>query len=145
MRFRNEYDFLSNFYPSRLVLSWPDGTRLEFGNVEAAFQAMKCPERAHEFCNLDGAAAKHLGRHVALRPDWDEFKLPLMRNLIRGKFSDPELKIRLLAIPDDIPIVEDNAWGDRYWGRCDNIGQNRLGEILEDVRRELRDDAAQNN
>lgn len=31
-----------------------------------------------------------------------------------------------------------NHWHDTYWGVCDGAGENRLGKLLMQVRRELR-------
>ena len=38
----------------------------------------------------------------------------------------------LLAVSE--PIIEDNTWGDTYWGRCRGTGSNHLGQILEETR-----------
>ena len=34
-------------------------------------------------------------------------------------------------------IVEGNTWGDVFWGVCNGIGENHLGNILMDVRDEI--------
>ena len=39
---------------------------------------------------------------------------------------------KLKAFDDD--IVEDNDWGDRFWGICNCEGQNNLGKILMEIR-----------
>ena len=46
--FTGKYYFLSNFYNADV---WYNG--YTFKNNEAAFQAMKCPERIKEFVNLN--------------------------------------------------------------------------------------------
>lgn len=38
----------------------------------------------------------------------------------------------------DVELVEGNWWGDRFWGVCDGVGENRLGRCLMEVRKELR-------
>lgn len=128
MQFRDKYAFLSNFYEAPITI---EGRR--FRCVEAAFQAAKCPQRAKEFENLSGSEAKRLGRKVALRPDWEESKLDIMYQLLAAKFAQhPELAEKLKATSD--PIVEDNTWGDTYWGRCNGRGQNHLGQLLEQLK-----------
>lgn len=127
MFFKNEYSFLSNFYPCLIPCEL--GT---FRNVEAAFQAHKCPLRAREFINLSGAEAKRLGRSVALRPDWEDIKLSTMKTLLITKFAEPGLQQKLLEISE--PIAEDNYWHDTYWGICNGIGENHLGKLLMEVR-----------
>ena len=91
-RFNNEYEFLSNFY--EVKITWQG---LTYRNVEAAYQAQKCPERAHEFINLIGAEAKKLGGLVTMDPNWEYRKLIVMKNLVYLKFAENEdLKQKLI-------------------------------------------------
>jgi len=84
--------------------------------------------------------AKQYGKAVKLRPDWDEIKLEKMQAIVRAKFTqNPLLKEKLLAT-DDIELEEGNAWGDTYWGICDGEGENHLGKILMDLRKDLNTD-----
>lgn len=131
--FRGEYAFLSNFYECPINY---DGH--QFRNAEAAFQAAKCPARAAEFCNLDPSAAKRMGRRVELRPDWEEVKDFEMECVVFAKFMDnPELA-RKLILTGDRELIEGNTWGDRIWGVCNGVGENRLGKILMRCRDWLR-------
>ena len=137
-RFREEYDFLSNFYPAEI-----EHGGLRYLNSEAAFQAQKCltEEEKQQFTCLPSNKAKRLGRQVQLRPDWEEVKTALMEEIVRAKFSqNPELKEKLLAT-GEIPLIEGNTWGDTYWGvdLRTGKGDNHLGRILMQVRRELRE------
>jgi predicted NAD-dependent protein-ADP-ribosyltransferase YbiA (DUF1768 family) len=60
-----------------------------------------------------------------------------MYGLVYLKFANhPELLKQLLATGDE-ELVEGNGWGDRFWGKVDDIGENNLGKILMGVRREL--------
>lgn len=134
MRFRDEYWFLSNFYPSEVTL---DG--VTYQTAEAAFQAQKCanPDDRLLFSEEpSGRKAKLLGRKVMLRPDWNEARIDEMRRVIHAKFSDPRLAGMLVAT--DGEIVEDNHWHDTFWGRCDGTGENWLGRILMEERDWLR-------
>lgn len=132
MQFRGKYAFLSNFYEAPITVEG-----LRFRCVEAAFQAAKCPTRAKEFESLNGSEAKRLGRKVALRPDWEEEKLEIMYLLLVAKFTQhPELAEKLKATSET--IVEDNSWGDTYWGRCNGKGQNHLGNLLEHLKLTLK-------
>lgn len=132
MKFRGIYGFLSNFYTSPITV---DG--LTFSCVEAAFQAAKTlnPTQKQWFVGLDGSAAKRLGRRILLRPDWEAVKLDVMLSLLRQKFSDPRFAAQLIAVTEE--IVEDNDWGDTFWGRCRGRGLNNLGRLLQQVRREI--------
>lgn len=136
MQFRNEYYFLSNMYDKGDPIVMPiNGVPYTFTCVEAAFQAHKDPERADEFEGISGYEAKKLGRRVNLRPDWEDVKDEVMLNCLRIKFSSRYMQKRLISV--DEPIVEDNDWGDTYWGRCKGIGENKLGQLLEQVKREV--------
>lgn len=126
MKFRNEYAFLSNMYPSPIIING-----LHFTCVESAFQSFKTldPEIRKQFQSLSGKEAKALGRRIELRDDWNKIRVEIMKGLIRAKFQNPILSEKLIAITE--PIVEDNTWNDRFWGKCNGEGQNQLGRILE--------------
>jgi predicted NAD-dependent protein-ADP-ribosyltransferase YbiA (DUF1768 family) len=66
-----------------------------------------------------------------------------MEDVVRAKFSqNPELCDQLLDTGDKT-LIEGNHWGDRFWGVCDGVGENHLGQILEKVRTELRSNEAE--
>lgn len=130
--FRGKYFFLSNFYPAKVEYQ---GYRFE--NNEAAFQAAKCPERMLDFCGLTPNRAKHLGRRVPLRSDWELVKYDIMYEVCMAKFTqNPDLFSKLLAT-GNAELIEGNTWGDRVWGVCHGVGENHLGKILMRIRGEL--------
>jgi len=61
-----------------------------------------------------------------------------MLDLIRIKFQDPFLAAKLIKTYP-AQLIEGNYWNDKYWGVClkTNIGENHLGKILMQVRKEL--------
>ena len=135
--FREEYEFLSNFYPAKMEYEG-----IPYWNAEAAFQAQKCllEEDKEQFCGLAANKAKKLGRQVPLRPDWEEVKVEKMTGIVRAKFmQNPELAEKLLATGERA-LVEGNSWHDVFWGvdSATGQGENHLGKILMQVRRELR-------
>lgn len=133
MKFEKQLSFLSNFHPCVVML---DGE--VYASVEHAYQAAKTLSEKERFwilCAETPGCAKRRGGDVTLRPDWDEVKVDVMRDLVRQKFSNPVLRIMLEAVPG--PIVEGNNWGDVFWGVCDGVGENWLGRILEEVRDEV--------
>lgn len=137
--FRGPHRFLSNFHPC--LVMWHG---LTFPSVEHAYQAAKTlqpAEQARIAIAPTPGDAKRLGRHVTLRPDWDNTgKLSVMARLLRQKFADPDLRALLLAT-GDAELVEGNNWGDRFWGVCDGGGHNHLGKLLMEVRAGIRGDA----
>lgn len=132
--FRGPYRFLSNFWFCDVRL----GGEL-YPTVEHAFQAAKATDPITRTvirmaCSPSGA--KKLGKKVTLRPDWEAEKLYIMEDLLWQKFQDPALG-RMLLDTGDAMLVEGNHWGDTYWGVCDGVGENWLGQLLMAVRTRL--------
>lgn len=134
--FRGEYFYLSNFYPANISYMW-----LDYKNAEAAFQAQKCSnigERT-QFCNLTGTDARRLGRHVSIIPMWEDVKVNVMESVVRNKFlQNYDLCEKLLSTGNAL-LVEENNWGDEFWGvnKKTGVGRNHLGKILMKIRKEL--------
>lgn len=127
--------FLSNFYMSPVTHNG-----LTYTNSEAAFQAAKCinEEDRLQFTTLQPNRAKYLGRHIKLRPDWEQVKDKIMYDIVKAKFTqNPSLSKRLINTGDCF-LIEGNTWGDTYWGVCNGAGFNKLGLTLMKVREELR-------
>lgn len=93
--------------------------------------------------------AKRLARRIPLRKDWDRVKDDIMLSLVRAKFTDPELRAKLVAT-GSVELVEGNHWHDNYWGSCWCLKchgvekQNKLGKILMLVRSECETKNIQN-
>jgi ribA/ribD-fused uncharacterized protein len=85
------------------------------------------------------AARMGRSRKRPLRRDWEEVKDEVMRRAVLAKFeANAEIR-KILLDTGDAEIVE-NAPKDYYWGcGADGSGKNRLGEILMEVRKELRE------
>jgi ribA/ribD-fused uncharacterized protein len=132
--FRGNFYFLSNMYESPVTM--PDG--LTYRCAEAAFQAQKCVDMGERerFANLGGKEAKRLGRRVNLRRDWNQVRVEVMREVVSAKFSkNQDLARRLIETEGE--LVENNTWGDKFWGVCRGVGKNHLGRILMDERESL--------
>lgn len=136
---RDEYGYLSNFWPAPISLKgvvWPTS--------EHYFQAQKfagsAPEEAIRQVVSPMIAAR-MGRSRArpLRPDWDTVKEDIMLDALRAKFTQhPDLGERLRAT-GEASLVEYSR-RDAYWADGgDGHGLNRLGRLLMRVRDELRE------
>jgi len=133
-RFDEEYSFLSNFYPCKVIYKGHT-----FLSSEAAYQAQKDLSRTEEFINLGAKDSKHLGKKVNIRPDWEEVKLPIMEEIVRAKFEqNKDLAEKLIATGDE-ELIEGNYWHDCFWGVCNGQGENHLGQILMQIRGELKE------
>lgn len=133
-RFEREYEFLSNFYRHSITYgNW------HCKSVEHGYQASKTFDVEQQRAILGAPspkAAKRLGRQTILRPDWEQVKETVMAELLAIKFANPGLRSKLLGT-GNAELIEGNWWGDTYWGRCDGVGQNRLGILLMELRAEL--------
>jgi ribA/ribD-fused uncharacterized protein len=133
-----ENSWLSNFSPHGVEM---DG--LWFPTVEHYFQAQKFHDEDYrEKIRIakTPAESKTLGRSrkVKLRDDWEEVKEEIMHAACLKKFqAHPELCQRLLSTGDE-ELIE-SAPNDYFWGCGRNgSGQNKLGQILMQVREELK-------
>lgn len=139
-RFRGDYYFLSNMYPCTIYISTLSTT---FKSSESAFQACKCKDREDfkKFIPMDGFQAKAYSKVIKKEgkqwENWDNIKLSIMKSLIAIKFSEgSELAQRLLNT-GDAELIEVNSWGDTFWGVCNEVGENHLGNLLMERREEL--------
>ncbi len=133
-QFRGEFHWLSNFYSCPVPFEG-----LTFSNSEAAFQAAKSLDMKErvKFVDLAAGQSKKLGRRVELRPDWEEVKIDIMRQVLKSKFTQNlELREKLVAT-GDTELIEGNNWNDTFWGVCRGKGRNHLGKLLMEVRAEL--------
>lgn len=139
-KFEGKYYFLSNFSQSTIVYEG-----ITYPTVEHAFQAAKSKSNLvrQEIAGAPTPSrAKHLGRSVRLRSDWEDVKYQVMENCLRAKFAIPELKEMLLATGDE-ELIEGTWWHDQCWGVCycdqhKGEGQNHLGKLLMKIREELK-------
>ncbi|AFY82849.1 NADAR family protein [Oscillatoria acuminata] len=135
---RNEYGCFSNFSHHGFELDgvwWPTS--------EHYFQAQKFAgtphvEQIRQVKTPKDAAKMGRDRRRPLRPDWETVKDDIMRRAVLKKFQTHEDIRDILLGTGDEELVE-NSPIDYYWG-CgkDGSGQNKLGQILMEVREILR-------
>lgn len=142
-RFSGEYSFLSNFYPVKIYYEG-----LEFSSTEHAYQAAKTTnvnlrypfsfDSTHPV--MSASQAKKAGQNLFIRSDWEIVKIPIMEKLVEQKFMEnPQLgEILKETFPNE--LIEENNWGDRFWGKVNGNGKNWLGIILMNTRQKLRKD-----
>jgi len=136
-QFAGPYRFLSNFWPASIEFD-----RRLYPSVEHAYQAAKVDPLLREpFTCGEPGVVKRMGRRATLfYPDWETRKFDVMLRCLRAKFDpvrNPTLA-ELLLQTGTRELIEGNTWGDRIWGQCPvGIGENHLGRLLMQVRREL--------
>lgn len=76
-----------------------------------------------------------------IAPNWSKIKFERMKNILRAKFTQHDDLRELLLGTGTSRLVEaatvDNAVN-RLWGEVNGKGQNKLGELLMEVRAEIR-------
>ena len=132
----------SNFSPHPIELKgmvWPTS--------EHYFQAQKFAGTEHEEAvrlakSPMVAARMGRSRKRPLRADWETVKDDIMREALLAKFTQHAALRSLLLETDDAEIVE-HTKNDRYWGDGgDGSGLNRLGQLLMELRAQLRHESA---
>lgn len=148
-----EQDFyvLSNFSSFSIMWEWtPRDGLVRFDTSEAVYHFMKFKatvptaqqfqlmERirrapsAHEAFKLAESNKHHR------RPDWEDVKVNIMRDILRAKAEQHEYVRRKLLATGDRELVED-SWRDDFWGWGPNRdGKNMLGKLWMEIRTELR-------
>ncbi len=139
-RFKNEHQFLSNFYWCQIRYK-----KRIYPSAEHLFQALKTTDGIlrNTIRRLSTPTqAKHFGRTLTLRDKWEQIKDHIMYEVVRMKFSQNECLAVLLLNTRGQELVEGNWWHDNYWGdcycdKCKKIeGANQLGKILMKIRKE---------
>lgn len=110
--FTDAYNFLDNNYYSLINLE---------GNV------FKCVN--------DGI--KYYKRLCGNQSNWDDKKIDVMHNLLLCKFIQNDKLKQKLMFSRNSKLINNNYWGDDFWGVFNDKGLNILGGLLEIVRGEI--------
>lgn len=134
----DEFGEFSNFasFPIKLgKKTWPTS--------EHYFQAQKFPGTAQAEKirkTKSPMVAARLGRDKKqrIRKDWEAVKVSIMKDAVRAKFTQHHELKELLFSTGERKIIEHTA-NDDYWGDGGGgSGKNMLGQILMQIRNELR-------
>ena len=136
------YGVFSNLHRRRIVFEGE-----VFPTAEHAYQAGKPRRQAVRKWLLQApspallAMAAHGLYYWDIAPGWSRKKFDRMRAVLRAKFTQHEDLRELLLETGEARLVEaataDNEVN-RLWGEVNGAGQNRLGEMLMELRGELR-------
>lgn len=135
-RTKEPHGFLGNFYRARFFIygRW-------WNWVEAPYQAEKTnvlEEKDAIWAAVKARESRDLGQTVTMRVNWDQIKRRVMKECVMAKFlQHPDLRKQLMDTGTE-ELIEDSPV-DSYWG-CgkDGTGQNVLGQVLMEVREELK-------
>jgi len=134
--FSSQYRFLSNFWLAPVTYEG-----ITYPSSEHAYQAAKSLNKdireAFSEINSPGEI-KRLGQTITIRPDWEDVKINVMRDIVTAKFEQNEDLMRLLMETKGYHLIEGNTWGDRFWGESPvGNGRNELGKILMAIRDDI--------
>jgi ribA/ribD-fused uncharacterized protein len=152
--FDGDNRFLSNFWIGEPII-W---NGLAFATAEHAYQWSKTEDLGERELILftweqgddsvivrpsTPGEAKRMGAKCTKLPDWDEIKTGIMLDILRAKFTQDGKLRQMLLNTGDALLIEGNKWHDNFWGschceKCGNKGRNVLGNLLMQVREELR-------
>lgn len=134
--FDGYYRFLSNFWGAEVELEGKI-----YPSVEHAYQAAKTLDndiREEIRTAVMPSKAKRIGSSLETREDWEEIKVAVMKDLLTQKFAPGTKIAEKLLETEDLYIEETNYWNDRFWGVCGGFGQNVLGNLLMEIRKNLK-------
>jgi len=136
--FKNEYDWLSNFYP--VVI---DINNIKYSSVEHAYQSKKSDDMIWKlYCasNISASDIKKESKKIKILTNWDNIRLIKMYECLIQKFNQEPFKTKLLNT-GNANIQEGNTWGDEFWGinvnKNPNYGENHLGRLIMKIREDF--------
>ena len=136
--FRGVYGFLSNMHSCSV--HWKGIT---YPSSEHAFVASKIKltgklgpilARIGVAKIKSPAEAKKFGKTIILYPEWKEEQFEIMKDIVWAKFEQNYGLAKKLIDTGQAELIEGNTWWDLNWGMCNGQGQNRLGQILMEIR-----------
>lgn len=145
------YDWLSNFGPPLLrygaylpqhepIVDWVEEISAE--HLYHAAKATNARDKLIVMAAKSPKEAKAAGRQITCRPDWNDVKDAVQRNIIQRKLQHDWVRQKLLATKD-AELVHATYWHDTYWGVCNcakhqGAGKNTLGKLWMEARDRLR-------
>lgn len=134
------YGFLSNFYPSPILIE-----HQSWATSEHYYQAQKFIHQPEVYQEIQQCESPELAfslsrkyqKHV--RTDWANVQIDVMRFIVEEKFKqNPSLAFQLIDTGD--ATITEHSHKDAFWGDGDDgKGLNHLGKILMTLREKLQD------
>lgn len=129
--FKEEFRFLSNFYPSPFT-----HRNILYPTNEHFYQAFKTTDkniRIKIAAAKTPGKAKRIGSNIILREQWENNKIRVMEKGLSLKFCINSKLSKMLMATSPAELYEGNYWGDIFWGidlKNNCIGENWLGKLL---------------
>lgn len=135
------YGELSNFFRCDFFLDDHKWMTVEHFYQASKFLGNPCYMEKVRLANTP-KIARQLGqsREAEIVKEWDDIKEKVMRKALRAKFLKTGKFKDLLLETGEKCIIEASPY-DYYWGcGSDGSGKNRLGELLMELREELKNE-----
>jgi ribA/ribD-fused uncharacterized protein len=144
LEFVGEWEVL---HPCYLVPVFRKEDNYPYPSFEHALQASKfCHTTDREqICQMDNIidvkrfVSKYKNDVNKLVPNWQEDCLKIAKSLLRDKFMRQRKLKQTLMKTGHKKIIFQNTYNDLFWGMniTTNKGQNQLGNLLEEIRKEI--------
>lgn len=135
--YENEFYVFSNF--SSFAIEWKGKLWMtsEHAYHSEKFYDEKLKEQIKNTRSAHDAFKFSHAHKDKYRPDWDQVKLDIMKEILQAKVSQhPYVKKKLLE-SGKRTLVE-NSWRDGFWGWGPNKdGTNHLGRLWMEIREEI--------
>ena len=135
-RTREPYGEFSNFFITQITVDGIEYKTSEHYYQSKKFEGTEWEEYVRKQPTARLSADEGRRNDLPLRKDWEQIKEDVMYTVLREKFKQERFKNLLLSTGEE-ELVENSA-SDKYWGQCNGIGKNRLGELLMKLRTEIR-------
>ncbi len=133
------YYGFTNFYKNYITIDgkvWPttehyyQAMKFEFPTIQEKIRILPEPRDAFNYARRNS---------TEVRQDWKSVNLQFMIHAVREKFKQSNILKKLLLDTGNRILVEDAKGNDSFFGAgADYTGSNHLGQILMQVRDELR-------
>ena len=136
--YEHDYYIFSNF--SAFMLEWKgrDWMTSEHAYHSEKFTDEKIKDGIHATRSAHDALNLSHEHKESYRPDWEEVKLAVMKEILYAKAKQHPYVMKKLLDSGDRLLVE-NSWRDDFWGWGPNKdGKNHLGKLWMEVRNEVR-------
>ena len=130
---KGDYEYLAMTYNYPITVD-----NITYTNAEAAFWAQRIMDKKarNKLSRLSAMKARAKALQAEPIDDWDETKDDILKKVLEIKFSDEQLKKKLLST-GTAKIVNNNTYRDDYYGVYNGKGKNMLGKMLMELRESL--------
>lgn len=136
--YENEFYSLSNF--SSFAIEWKGKLHMTSEHVYHCekFEDEEMKEKIRNTRSAHDAFKLAQANEDKYRKDWHDVKVSIMKEILLAKVDQHPYVKKKLIDSGDKELIED-SWRDSFWGWGeDHNGQNHLGKLWMQIRKELK-------